>query len=357
MQNHVLMGKRTSCARVAVYVLMAMMGAVFLIMLQFMLKERSDKMRSSSDEENIIINNDRAMIVTTQQQQQEIKQDKQQQSISERSASRRSRSTSSSLNSEYEYWLRNYIIKSDPHLLACHNDIGFGLIERWRKSERVICGDEKNTQNSRVYMYRIQQTRHTAQDNFVRIRNFVTLTDGFFSNGFTQGWFTSGCSMKVDNLKSREGHNLFQMHLDKWMGQYQGERACSKKINRRVVFLQRDGEYNLFHSMTDFSSLFVNYLMMIFKRIEEEGIEVTDTMELLDEYVKGTDVVYLDGYQMGPYMPILQAFGSVFSYSEYTQHLKKEYEVKDKDSICFDEVLFATPGGSNFLFKDAWRPK
>ena len=256
---------------------------------------------------------------------------------------------------EYEYWNRNYYIKTDPHRAACSDDIGIGLVQRWRNAEQLICRPHQVDPNSEalpseVFMYRVKQTRHVAEDNFVRITNLATTLDSFASSGLEKGWYAN-CDRISSQWTDQQG--LFQLHLQNWMRQFKGQKIpkCDARVKRRVVFMQRDGEYNLFHSMSDFVMLFINYMMILFK-----GTVTNTDASLINDFVKNTDIVLLDGYQKGYYIDILKAMAAnVFTYSEYQKYLAAQFDgLKSGGVVCISEVLMATPGGSCFLFKDAW---
>ncbi|KAG2383218.1 hypothetical protein C9374_004555 [Naegleria lovaniensis] len=286
---------------------------------------------------------------------------------------------------EFEYWNRNYYIRSDPHRNACSNDIGFGLVERWRNAEQIICKPLKTTTlsttsspkttttlrtttplPSQVLMYRIQQTRHVAEDNFIRVLNMIVPLNSFSGNGFSNGWYAN-CEKDHSRWVDHD-RRLFQLHLDPWMRSFRGalpdSKTCDQVIQKRLVLVQRDGEYNLFHSMTDFVNIFMNYLMIMGRSVEEgrlgwkgqwSGGGGGGDGNLV---VVNSHIVLLDHYQRGYYYSLLQALGErVFTHSEYKKYLQDEYSHLNMDShVCFEEVLMITPGGSCFLMKDAWRP-
>lgn len=292
---------------------------------------------------------------------------------------------------EFEYWNRNYYIRSDPHRNACSNDIGFGLVERWRNAEKLICGIDSSITTttttettttttlkkpsttftttsssiapSKVLMYRIQQTRHVAQDNFIRILNMIVPLNSFSGNGFSNGWYAN-CE-KDTSLWVDHDQRLFQLHLNHWMRAFRGStnsnkiQKCDQIISKRLVLVQRDGEFNLFHSMTDFVNIFINYLMILGKNVQEGRIpndSTNENVEFFDHFVKNSHIVLLDHYQKGYYYEILEKLGDqVFTHSEYKKYLQEEYPHLKMDSlVCFEEVLMVTPGGSCFLMKDAW---
>jgi NDP-sugar pyrophosphorylase family protein len=74
---------------------------------------------------------------------------------------------------EESYW---YNYGRNDHFHRCENDLGFGLVSRWRKEKREYCSPTSSNA-TRVNCFKIQQTSHTGMDNFCTVENLLIDTN------------------------------------------------------------------------------------------------------------------------------------------------------------------------------------
>jgi protein O-GlcNAc transferase len=247
------------------------------------------------------------------------------------------------VNEEESYW-RSY--GRDKHFELCENDFGFPLIERWRAAKSLVCsphGDQVDDRpNTSIYCHRIQQTRHSATDNFCYAENLYVDLSSMTSatNGYSQAWY-GNCDKNEQEFRQ---NNYLQLYLNDFLGGFRGKSSsdtpkCGRRVSdKRFIFLQRDGYANLFHSFTDIINVFIALL------IHKKGITAN---EMADNVL-----VILDNHPNGPYWKTWSVFGTVLRFDEF----KKQYQTTNGAPTCFDHVIFGIPGGSNFIWKDCWAP-
>lgn len=233
----------------------------------------------------------------------------------------------------------------DDLFRECQNDFGFPLINRWRMTAKPYCSPSVvSGVQTEIRCHRLQQTRHTAMDNFCQGTNlfidFEKIRTGFRPSRTTampKGSLFGSCEKGPeyrDGMFPGEDLKKLMMVYERRLG---AENILVTKrdiIPGTTYFLRRDGAYNLFHQIGDYINIFMG--VIIAKKSFDD-----------------VRIVIVDLFEKGPFQTMCDAMAPRYGCITLQEFEQRHPEMK---TALLEHVIFHMPTGQNFIWKDIWTP-